>query len=94
MSPHPNCKKHLKKSTKVDVPFHCQNQRLFLSIPWNDPDLPQPPNAYLSAALDRYQGNMTKKRGVTKKVYIERIEDPRGLVTRQRSVVRVAAEWV
>jgi hypothetical protein len=31
---------------------------------------------------------------VTKKVYIERIEDPGGLATRQRSVVRVAAEWV
>jgi hypothetical protein len=33
---------------------------------------------------------MTK---MTKKVYIERIEDPR-VATRQRSVVRVAAEWV
>jgi hypothetical protein len=31
---------------------------------------------------------------MTKKVYIERIEDPRGLVTQQRSVVRVVAEWV
>jgi hypothetical protein len=29
-----------------------------------------------------------------KKVYIERIEDPTGLATRQRSDVKVAAEWV
>jgi hypothetical protein len=31
---------------------------------------------------------------VTKKVYIERIEDPGGLATQYRSVVKVAAEWV
>jgi hypothetical protein len=31
---------------------------------------------------------------VKEKVYNERIEDSRGLVTRQRLVVKVAAEWV
>ena len=55
------------------------------------PDLPQPPKCLPVTAVDRHQGNMTKR---TKKVYIERIEDPRGLATRQRSVVKVAAEWV
>jgi hypothetical protein len=55
------------------------------------PDPPQPPKCLPVTAVDRHQGNMTK---VTKKVYIERIEDPRGLENRQRSVVKVAAEWV
>ena len=40
------------------------------------PDLPQPAKCLPVTAVDRHQGNMTK---MTKKVYIERIEDPRGL---------------
>jgi hypothetical protein len=39
-------------------------------------------------------GTREIRQKVTKKVYIERIVDPRELATRQRSVVRVAAEWV
>jgi hypothetical protein len=63
----------------------------FLSFLGIFPDLPQPQKCLPVTAVDRHQGNMIK---VTKKVYIERIEDPGGLATRQRSVVRVAAEWV
>jgi hypothetical protein len=55
------------------------------------PDLPQPPKCLPVTADDRHQGNITES---DQKVYIERIEDPRGLATRQRSVVKVAAEWV
>jgi hypothetical protein len=51
------------------------------------PDLPQPPKCLYG----RHQGNITKS---DRKVYIERIKDPRGLVTRQRLVVKAAAEWV
>jgi hypothetical protein len=39
-------------------------------------------------------GTREIRQKVTKKVYNERIEDPSGLVTQQRSVVKVAAEWV
>jgi hypothetical protein len=40
------------------------------------PDLPQPPKCLPVTAVDRHQGNVTKS---DQKVYIERIEDPRGL---------------
>jgi hypothetical protein len=38
-------------------------------------------------------GTREIRQKVTKKVYIKRMEEPRGLATRQRAVVRVAAEW-
>ena len=66
-------------------------EQAVLHYKWEYPDLPQPPKWLPVNAVDRHQGNMTK---VTKKVYIERIVDPRGRATRQRSVVKVAAEWV
>jgi hypothetical protein len=55
------------------------------------PDLSQPPKCLPVTAVDRHQENITES---DKKLYIERIEDPRRLAIRQRSVVKVAAEWV
>ena len=55
------------------------------------PDLPPPPKCLPVTAVDRHQGNMTKS---DQKDISSASRTLRDLQNRQRSVVKVAAEWV